>query len=124
MFNKELYSTYYSYESLLNELEKLNINIDILNIDHLELFQIALDNGLIDLGEYLYIHFDIVFELNIYLELSEIIKVDRNIDKRLINQYLVYKRIYELKRYSKYFSKNKKFYYKFNKYNLSKIYSL
>jgi hypothetical protein len=124
MIDKILYSNYYSYEDLVYELSKLNTNIDNLNDDDNELFKFSISNGLDDLAEYLYIHKEIIFELNSYIDLCNLIKEDKyklyNIN--IINKYKVYNRIIKLKKYSKYYSKDKKFYYTFNKKYISKIY--
>ena len=126
MIDKILYSNYYSYEDLVYKLNEININIDNLNFDDTELFQFSINYGLEDLAEFLYIHKEIIFELNPYIDLCNIIKDDKYklYDINIINQYKVYNRIINLKKYSKYYSKDKKFYYIFNKKNISKIYEI
>ena len=64
MFDKNLYETYYSLENLYYNFEKLDLDINQLeNLDNNELFKISVSNGIEDLAEFLYIHYEIEYEL-------------------------------------------------------------
>lgn len=138
MFDLNLYDTYYSLEDLHSNLEKSNLDINqFQNLEHTELFKIAVSNGIGDLAEFLYIHCNIEFELleltnmttPIFIPSTNPIESTNKIEslqcgnegiriviegkESRINR--VIKRLIELKKYSTMRSKDKKFWYKFNK---------
>lgn len=143
MFDQNLYDTYYSLEDLYSNLEKLNLDINqFQNLDPVQLFKIAVSNGIEDLAEFLFIHYEIEYELlelinmttpvfipstdstNQTLEQTpnkienlpcgnEGIRIVIEGKESRINR--VIKRLVQLKKYSTMRTKDKKFWYKFNK---------
>ena len=138
MFDKNLYETYYSLENLYYNFEKLDLDINQLeNLDNNELFKISVSNGIEDLAEFLYIHYEIEYELLEVMSMTTPIFIPSDNQEHLQNKIenlqcgnegirisiegkenrinRVIKRLIELKKYSTMRPKDKKFWYKFNK---------
>ena len=145
MFDQNLYDTYYSLEDLYSNLEKSNLDIiQFQNLDNSELFKIAVSNGIGDLAEFLYIHCEIEFELLELTNMTTPIFIAPTNPTELTNkienvQYgnegiriviegkesrinKVVNRLIELKKYSTMRTKDKKFWYKFNKKYIPNFY--
>ena len=141
------YSNYYSYEDLVDELNNKNLDIDIFNkLNCNQLFDISIRNGIIDLTEYLYIHCNIEYELSEIMNMNTKTYIKENEFNELnIPQYtsmggnngihldisgcdkrinIIISKLIKLRKYSIMRSENKKFYYKFNKKYIDKIYNL
>jgi len=135
MIDIEHYSTYYSLDKLLEQIISKNLDTNHLQtLSHKELFDIAIDNGLDDLAEYLYIYQGIEFCLsklfnNISFSISQtmtdnsmvtientgnndFINIDYMSGKELDRKRII-QRLMALKKYSKIRNENKEFYYKF-----------
>jgi hypothetical protein len=143
MFDQNLYDTYYSLEDLHSNLEKLNLDINqFQNLDPVQLFNVAVSNGIEDLAEFLFIHYEIEYELLELMNMTtpvfipstdptnqisdqksnkiehlpcgnEGIRIVIEGKENRINR--VIKRLVQLKKYSTMRTKDKKFWYKFNK---------
>jgi len=140
MFDQNLYDIYYSLEDLHSNLEKSNLDMNQLqNLDPNQLFNIAVSNGIEDLAEFLFIHYEIEYELLELMNMTtpvfipstdptfipptnkienlpcgnEGIRIVIEGKESRINR--VIKRLVQLKKYSTMRTKDKKFWYKFNK---------
>lgn len=145
MLDKDLYDTYYSLEDLYSILKKLDLDINHLeSLDNNELFKIAISNGIEDLAEFLYIHCEIEFELLELMATTTPMFISSDSSEHSINKIeniqngnegirilvdgkngrinKVVKRLIELKKYSTIRSKDKKFWYKFNKKYIASFY--
>jgi hypothetical protein len=145
MLDTNLYDTYYSLEDLYYNLKKINFNINYLeSLDKNELFKIAVSNGIEDLAEFLYIHCEIEFELLELMNMTTPIFIPSIDQENTTNKIeniqngnegirisidgkdgrinKVIKRLIELKKYSTMRSKDKKFWYKFNKKYIPSFY--
>lgn len=145
MLDTNLYDTYYSLEDLYFIFKKLRLNINQLeNLDNNELFKFSVSNGIEELAEFLYIHCEIEFELLELMNMTTPIFIPADNQKQSTNKIennhngnegirisidgkesrinKVVKRLIELKKYSTMRSKDKKFWYKFNKKYIANFY--
>jgi len=135
MIDIEHYSSYYSLDKLLEQIISKNLDTNHLQtLSHKELFDIAIDNGLDDLAEYLYIYHGIEFSIsklfnNISFSISQpitdnsMVTIENTVNNDFINiDYMsgkeldrkrIIQRLMALKKYSKIRHENKEFYYKF-----------
>ena len=151
-FDIQKYSELYSEDELLDDLQKNNLNLEkIIELNLKELFDLSINNGLIDLLEYLYVIEGIGYELNDLIARSSpnnISSQDQCSNSTTITNPIIYdygassginlqylnnsnikiqksiNKLMSLKKYSTLVSKNKKFYYKFNPKYTSKVISL
>lgn len=145
IFSKDKYNKYYSLKKLINDMEKKNIDFHKLNLLELnDLFILGIKNGLVDLVEYLYVFDGYEYELGELIEftnvnistnqysntLMNVIVYDQGANSGLKLQYLdksnqqmqkSINKLIDLKKFSKYRSKKKKYYYKFNSKYINKI---
>ena len=145
MLDKDLYNTYYSLEDLYYNLGKSNLDIEqVQNLDNNELFKIAISNGIEELAEFLYIHCEIEFELLELMNMTIPIFIPSDNQEQFTNKIenikngnegirilidgkdgrinKVVNHLIELKKYSTMRSKDKKFWYKFNKKYITNFY--
>ena len=145
MLDTNLYDTYYSLEDLYSIFKKLGLNINQLeNLDNNELFKFSVSNGIEELAEFLYIHCEIEFELLELMNMTTPIFIPSDNQEQSTNKIeniqngnegirisvdgkdgrinKVIKRLIELKKYSTMHSKDKKFWYKFNKKYITNFY--
>lgn len=138
------YSNFYSYNELINNLDKINIKMDFIKeLNNEQLFNFAIKNAIGDLVEYLYIHCGVEYELTEIIDMNtpSFIKSENSSEERIpvditiganiginldisgrdkkIN--IIVKNLINMRKYSKMRSKNKKFWYKFNKKYINKF---
>lgn len=145
-FFKEKYNEYYSLKKLINDMNKKNIDLKLLDFLELNnLFILGVENGLVDLVEYLYIFKGCEYELGELLSLNSTLTTSYEETNTLLNvivhdsgansglnlQYLdnhnkqiqkSISKLVNLRRYSKLRIQNKKYYYKFNVKHINKIF--
>ena len=135
MIDIEHYSTYYSLDKLLNQIENQNLDVNSLQeLSNNELFQIAIDKGFDDFAEYLYIYCGVEYEQNQLINLLQIKIYENNVDNMEVGivsggkiglniEYLsniesgkqrIIGRLLSLRKYSIMRYENKGFYYKYN----------
>lgn len=142
-FDKEHFLSYYSEEEFEHQINKYDI--DIINLDINEIFNLAIKYGIVDLIIYIYVNYNIEYELsNLLIEINNIIPENYNqinleekiiydagannslrldyMNKEHIQLLKSIKILNSLRKYSKMRSSNKKFYYKFNQKYRYKFY--
>lgn len=139
MFSQEYFSNYYNLDNLKNELELINLTLDDLQKfkNESDLFYFAVESGLEDLVEHLYVDCNYEYNLTILLSKTEPSKIEgTNIDSSLnfqltnsgvsnglklnyfnktnikINKIIA--RLNYLRKYSKCIIKSRDYIYKFN----------
>ncbi len=146
MFDLNHYSIYYSLDNLYDELRKQNIDIDqIKRLDNNKIFKLAVEYGFIDVAEYLFVHHGIEFEINDLTKgLQTTIKshsicmnafetpvtgngANDGLTLRFMNltdyrKNAVIDKLLYLRKYSILYSRNCKFWYKFNKKFIKAVY--
>jgi hypothetical protein len=136
MFDINHFSNYYSVDELMEELKKNNIELEeLLKLDIKDIFDISIKKGILDLVEYLYVWYDVEYEL---CELLNITNININGDisesnsttvlydsgaksglkleyfnKESYNVQKSIQKLTSLRKYSSMTTNNKKFYYKF-----------
>lgn len=150
--NIDKYCEYFSEEELFDDLDKNNLKIEnILELNLPDLFEFSLNNGLVNLVEYLYVIEGIGYELNTLLSKNKLninsdeknnlnnntnlLKIteiyDAGAKSGLTLEYLdnkdnkiqkCIKKLVSLRKYSIMTSKDKKFYYKFNPKYIDKVF--
>ncbi len=133
-FNVDEYSKHYDFEELNQKLKKNN-TLDVLDKDINIIFKHAIQFGLLDLIEYIYVWHNLEYELEEVtskfttnlsltdLDLKSVDIFDRGASNGMQLNYYSNKdiylqksinKLYSMRKYSKMRSANKKFYYKFN----------
>ncbi len=136
------YSQYYSFDHLIEQLDKNKLNLDsLLKLNIKELFNLAIKHGLTDLVEYLYVCHNLEYEVSELYEITTKIESDDSgigvanvyapgansglnlqyFSPHDINIQKSINKLTTLRKYSTMRSSNKKFYYKFNPKHKDKI---
>jgi hypothetical protein len=145
MLDLEDYSNYYSIEKLYDDIFQKSINIEeIIILDYKTLFNLAIENGFGDVAEYLFVHKGVEFEVNNFAKdisissnksiLENEVRVEtgsinEGLDIHYLNDYdykkkVVVERLLELRKYCTLRNRNCKFYYKFNKKYIPRVYQI